>query len=88
MTAKVVSRAFDEALAAAGGFRPVGLILISLKMERLRSQRELARAVGIEGATLTHHVAAGAPAALVFALLSSPREVVGAFYARSESTSA
>ena len=58
LTAKVVSRAFDEALAAAGGSRPVWLILISLKMSRLRSQRELAGAVGIEGATLTHHLAA------------------------------
>src|SRR5215510_5844780 len=57
-TAKVVSRAFDEALAATGGSRPVWLILISLKMRRLGSQRELARAVGIEGATLTHHLAA------------------------------
>jgi len=56
-TAKVVGRAFDEALAATGGSRPVWLILISLKMRRLRSQRELARAVGIEGATLTHHLA-------------------------------
>jgi MarR family transcriptional regulator for hemolysin len=58
LTAKVVSRAFDEALAMAGGSRPVWLILISLKMARLRSQRELAREVGIEGATLTHHLAA------------------------------
>jgi MarR family transcriptional regulator, transcriptional regulator for hemolysin len=58
LTAKAVSRAFDEALARAGGSRPAWLILISLKMRRLRSQRELARAVGIEGATLTHHLAA------------------------------
>lgn len=58
MTAKAVSSAFDEALAAAGGSRPAWLILISLKTRRLRSQRELAGAVGIEGATLTHHLAA------------------------------
>src|SRR5262245_40547797 len=58
MTAKAVSRAFDEALAAAGGSRPAWLVLISLKTRRLRNQRELAGAVGIEGATLTHHLAA------------------------------
>jgi MarR family transcriptional regulator for hemolysin len=57
MTAKAVTRAFDEALAAAGGSRPVWLVLISLKTRRLRNQRELAGAVGIEGATLTHHLA-------------------------------
>lgn len=55
-TAKAVSRAFDEALASAGGSRPVWLILISLKTKRVSNQRELARAIGIEGATLTHHL--------------------------------
>jgi MarR family transcriptional regulator, transcriptional regulator for hemolysin len=54
--AKAVSRAFDEALATAGGSRPVWLVLISLKSRRLRNQRELAKVVGIEGATLTHHL--------------------------------
>jgi MarR family transcriptional regulator, transcriptional regulator for hemolysin len=54
--AKAVSRAFDEALATAGGSRPVWLVLISLKSGRLRNQRELAKVVGIEGATLTHHL--------------------------------
>jgi MarR family transcriptional regulator for hemolysin len=54
--AKVVSRAFDEALAAAGGSRPVWLILISLKARPVSNQRELAAAMGIEGATVTHHL--------------------------------
>lgn len=54
--AKTVSRAFDDALAAAGGSRPVWLILISLKTGRPGNQRELADAVGIQGATLTHHL--------------------------------
>jgi MarR family transcriptional regulator for hemolysin len=54
--AKAVGRAFDDALAAAGGSRPFWLILISLKTRRVSNQRELARAVGIEGATLTHHL--------------------------------
>jgi len=54
--AKAVTRAFDDALAAAGGSRPVWLVLIALKATRLSNQRELALAVGIEGATLTHHL--------------------------------
>ncbi|MET9492731.1 MarR family winged helix-turn-helix transcriptional regulator [Nocardia sp. NPDC006630] len=55
-TAKTVSRAFDETLAAAGGSMPVWLILLTLKTQELGNQRELAKAVGIEGATLTHHL--------------------------------
>jgi MarR family transcriptional regulator for hemolysin len=55
-TARVVSRAFDDALGEAGGSVPVWLVLISLKTERLRKQRELANAVGIREATLTHHL--------------------------------
>jgi MarR family transcriptional regulator for hemolysin len=55
-TARSVSRAFDDALAQAGGSVPVWLVLISLKSQRLRNQRELADAVGIREATLTHHL--------------------------------
>ena len=55
-TAKTCTRAFDDALAAAGGSQPVWLILISLKTRQLANQRELAAAVGIQGATLTHHL--------------------------------
>src|SRR5262249_29071016 len=55
-TAKSVSRAFDDALAQAGGSVPVWLVLISLKSQQLRNQRELAAAVGIREATLTHHL--------------------------------
>src|SRR5882724_6841456 len=54
--AKAISRAFDDALAAAGGTLPTWLVLISLKTRRLGTQRELAAAVGIQGATLTHHL--------------------------------
>ena len=53
---RVVSRAFEEALAQAGGSVPVWLVLISLKTQQLRNQRELADAVGIREATLTHHL--------------------------------
>jgi MarR family transcriptional regulator for hemolysin len=55
-TAKTCTRAFDDAMAAAGGSQPVWLILISLKTRQLANQRELAAAVGIQGATLTHHL--------------------------------
>ena len=62
---RVVSRAFDDALAEAGGSLPVWLVLISLKSGQLASQRELADAVGIQGATLTHHLNAMESAGLV-----------------------
>ena len=55
-TARSVSRAFDDALAQAGGSVPVWLVLISLKSQQVRNQRELAEAVGIREATLTHHL--------------------------------
>jgi MarR family transcriptional regulator for hemolysin len=55
-TAKTLSRAFDDALAEAGGSLPVWLVLISLKSQQLGNQRALAEAVGIREATLTHHL--------------------------------
>ena len=55
-TSRAVSRAFDDALAAAGGSLPVWLVLISLKSRSLASQRELAEVMGIREATLTHHL--------------------------------
>ena len=60
-----VSRAFDDALAQVGGSLPVWLVLISLKSGQLASQRELADAVGIQGATLSHHLDAMEAAGLV-----------------------
>src|ERR1700735_698554 len=54
--ARTVSRAFDDALAGAGGSLPVWLVLISLKSQEPDNQRDLARAVGITEATLTHHL--------------------------------
>jgi len=64
-TAKVVSRAFDDDLAAAGGSLPVWLVLVSLKTKHLANQRELADAVGIQEATLTHHLNAMADQGLL-----------------------
>jgi MarR family transcriptional regulator for hemolysin len=56
MTSKAVGRAFNEALAAHGGSIPIWLILNGLKTEQRRTQLELARAIGIEGPTLTRHL--------------------------------
>jgi len=54
--ARAVERAFDDALGAAGGTLPVWLILLNLKIHKPANQRELAEAVGVREATLTHHL--------------------------------
>jgi MarR family transcriptional regulator for hemolysin len=54
--ARVVERAFDKALGEAGGSLPVWLILLNLKVRKPANQRELAEAVGVREATLTHHL--------------------------------
>jgi MarR family transcriptional regulator for hemolysin len=55
-TTKVVSKAFDDTLAAQGASLPVWLVLVSVRRQEHAMQRELADALGIEGATLTHHL--------------------------------
>jgi len=55
-TSKSVGRAFNDALAVHGGSIPTWLILNALKREPRRTQLELARAVGIEGPTMTRHL--------------------------------
>src|SRR5258708_17212145 len=62
---RTISRAFDDALAAAGGSLPVWLVLLNLKMRAVASQRDLAEAVGIKEATLTHHLNAMETAGLI-----------------------
>ena len=54
--ARGISRAFDQALAEAGGSLPVWLVLLAMKTSAAASQRELAEAVGVKEATLTHHL--------------------------------
>lgn len=51
-----MARAFDAALAGAGGSLPVWLVVLNLKINGDANQRELADAVGVSGATLTHHL--------------------------------
>jgi MarR family transcriptional regulator for hemolysin len=53
---RCVSRAFDDALASAGGSLPVWLVLVNLKAGPRASQREIAEAMGVTEATLTHHL--------------------------------
>jgi MarR family transcriptional regulator, transcriptional regulator for hemolysin len=54
--ARSVSRAFDDVLGEAGGSLPVWLVLINLKGNIRANQREIAEAMGISEATLTHHL--------------------------------
>lgn len=54
--ARSLSRAFDDALAAAGGSLPLWLVLLNLKANPTGSQREIAEAMGVSEATLTHHL--------------------------------
>jgi MarR family transcriptional regulator, transcriptional regulator for hemolysin len=55
-TSKAVERAFDDALAAAGGTRPTWLILLAVKSGAGRTQSGIAERVGISGPTLIHHL--------------------------------
>ncbi len=54
--ARTVGRAFDDALAEAGGSLPVWLVLVNLKARPESSQREIADAIGVKEATLSHHL--------------------------------
>lgn len=54
--ARIVSRAFDDALGEVDGSLPVWLVLVNLKRNSQANQREIAEAMGISEATLTHHL--------------------------------
>jgi MarR family transcriptional regulator, transcriptional regulator for hemolysin len=54
--AKVVSRAVDQALERADGSLPQWLVLVSVKRATHGAQRTIAESIGIEDATLTHHL--------------------------------
>jgi MarR family transcriptional regulator, transcriptional regulator for hemolysin len=55
-TGRLLNRAFDDELVAAGGSLPAWLIVTALKRADHTMQREIAAAIGIEDATLTHHL--------------------------------
>ena len=56
--ARIVSRAFDEALTEAGGSLPVWLVLLNVETGQASTQRALAAALGLREPTLTHHLTA------------------------------
>jgi MarR family transcriptional regulator for hemolysin len=56
--ARIVGRAFDEALTDAGGSLPVWLVLLNLTSDQAATQRALAEALGLREATLSHHLSA------------------------------
>jgi MarR family transcriptional regulator, transcriptional regulator for hemolysin len=55
-TGRALNRAFEDALAQAGGSLPTWLVLLSLMRGRWATQSELAESLGIRGPTLTHHL--------------------------------
>jgi DNA-binding MarR family transcriptional regulator len=57
-TSQLVMRTFDRVLAEHGGNRPVWFLFLALDRAGQPTQRELAQAVGITEATLTHHLTA------------------------------
>ncbi|MBV9683820.1 MAG: winged helix DNA-binding protein [Solirubrobacterales bacterium] len=55
-TARVVSQAFDRAMAEAGGSASTWQVLLLVRTQAWGTQSELAGELGITGATLTHHL--------------------------------
>lgn len=55
-TAKALSGAFDDALAAVGGSTPTWLVLRAVQATDVGTQGELAAAVGVRPPTLSHHL--------------------------------
>jgi MarR family transcriptional regulator for hemolysin len=54
--ARVVSQAFDRALSEAGGSAATWQVLLLIRSGQFGQQSEMARAMGVTGATLTHHL--------------------------------
>jgi hypothetical protein len=55
-TGRLLSRHFDDHLATAGGSLPPWLVVTSLMRGDHTMQREIASAIGIDAAMLTHHL--------------------------------
>jgi MarR family transcriptional regulator, transcriptional regulator for hemolysin len=64
-TARVVSQAFEQAMAEAGGSAATWQVLLLVRSQQWETQARLAESLGITGATLTHHLAALEKAGLV-----------------------
>jgi MarR family transcriptional regulator, transcriptional regulator for hemolysin len=55
-TARAVTQAFERALADAGGSAAAWQVLLLVRSGRWGNQARMAEAMGITGATLTHHL--------------------------------
>ena len=55
-TARVAAQAFDRAMADAGGSAATWQVLVLVRSRAWGQQSEMAAAMGITGATLTHHL--------------------------------
>jgi MarR family transcriptional regulator for hemolysin len=55
-TARVVGQAFERAMAEAGGSASAWQVLLIVRSRQWGTQSEMAVAMGITGATLTHHL--------------------------------
>src|SRR3954451_20746114 len=55
-TARTVGQAFDRVLSEAGGSAPTWQVLLLVRSEQWGTQAQMAEAMGITGATLTHHL--------------------------------
>jgi len=57
-TSRAVTQAFERAMAEAGGSVPTWQVLLLVRSANWETQSELAKELGITGATLTHHLTA------------------------------
>src|SRR5919197_3435635 len=55
-TARAVTNAFERAMADAGGSAAAWQVLLLVRSEQWGTQSRMAEAMGITGATLTHHL--------------------------------
>jgi MarR family transcriptional regulator for hemolysin len=55
-TARVVTQAFERAMAEAGGSASTWQVLLLVRTQEWGNQTQMAEALGITGATLTHHL--------------------------------
>jgi MarR family transcriptional regulator for hemolysin len=55
-TARVVTQAFERAMAEAGGSASAWQVLLLVRSGQWGTQSQMAEAMGVTGATLTHHL--------------------------------
>ena len=55
-TAHTASQAFERAMAEAGGSASAWQVLLLVRSGQMATQSKLAEAMGISGATMTHHL--------------------------------